>query len=562
MIIVRRALTVPLAGLLTLALVVTLFAHRANESVLSADFYTEQIAAIGVFDAIHDEVLPVALDDFLSEQEEKLPDNLAAIELPTDAASQALVLDLARTAFPPEYLEALSTDAIEAFVEYLTGARGDLDWSISLHDPVEAVFVADGTGATRFEAAWTDLDLATLAFQSLATAMETPELDAVQDEQARQVLAILRGGGVDTESATDFSARLFENAPVESQIPTLASAALSGSASVAQLAELEAALIAEGVEATEAQDFVALLGGTGAPPAESVMLTILLGDEREAAVEWFEGELFAAAREFAGYLSGQQETLDVRIDFSQFPELASIAAAPLNADPDELVRNGYQLTESSLQVELDDAEDPPFESLDELRAVFTVGGRTYGIADFQGGGAGSDGLSVDQVRAVAGPATRWAVPAGAVLVLVLAAIVGVLAGRAWWSRAVWAALPIASAAAAVAIVAGPIFGAVATPALETALADTRADLVADDSPYSPLGLRALDQLEVAVNAQAGALATNAAVIAILALLVIAAAAGWHWYSTRRTSEDSEDAAPPEPIALPANEDGKERARAA
>ena len=561
MIIVRRALTVPLAGLLTLALVGTLFAYRANQSVLSADFYAEQIAAIGVFDAVHDEVLPAALDDFLTEQEEKLPDNLAAIELPTDAASQAVVLDLARAAFPPEYLEALTNDGIEAFVGYLSGARDDLNWSISLHDPVQAVFVADGAGPTRFEAAWTDLDLATQAFQSLATVMETPELDAMQDEQAREVLAILHGDGVEKAAATDFSARLFENAPPGSQIPELASIALSGSATAGRLAALEGALVAEGVEPVEAQNFVALLAGSGAPPAESVMLTILLGDERDAAIEWFEVELFATVREFAGYMSGEQETLNVRIDFSQFPELASVAAVPLNANPNDLVRDGYPLSDASLQAELDAAEEPPFASLEEMRAIFTPGGRTYGIADFQGDAAGSDGLSTDVVRSIAGPATSWGVPAGAVLVPLLAAAIGFLGGRAWWSRAIWAAAPIAGAAATIAIAAGPIFGATAAPALETALAGVRADLVADDSPYTPLGLRALDQLEVAVNAQAGALATNAAVIAALAILVIAGAAAWHLYAARPT-ERTDDSESPEALPLPVTDELEEPARAA
>ena len=95
MIVVRRALTVPLAIVLTLALVLTLVAHRANATVLSAAFYQQQIAEVGVFNAVHDEVLPTALDDFLAEQEQKIPDNLEGVTLPTDEASRAAILEFA-----------------------------------------------------------------------------------------------------------------------------------------------------------------------------------------------------------------------------------------------------------------------------------------------------------------------------------------------------------------------------------------------------------------------------------------------------------------------------------
>lgn len=589
MIVFRRLLTVPPAILLTLVLTVTLFAHRANESVLSPDFYREQLAAIGLFDAVHDEILPAAVDDFLTAQEEKLPENLQDIGLPTDPASQQIVLDLARTAAPPEYIEAVTNDAIEALLAYLKGERDDLDWSVSFGQPVQSVFATTGSDPSAFEVAWTDLALTDRVLQSLSAALEVPELNALQDEQARQALTLLRGDGVDSDTAVDFSTRLFENAPPGSEVPALAEQAMAGTATPQQLADLEAAIVEAGVEPVEAQNFVALLAGTGAPPPGSFALTILLGDEREAAVEWFETQLFAASTELAAYLTGEQDTLNVVIDFSEFPELASVAAVPLKSDPDDLLRSGYQLNEAALQQQLDDAEAPPFASLQELRQIFLPAGRTFGIADLQGDPAGSDGvegnpagtdgvqsnpagtdgLTIDQVNSVAGPAIRWGVPVGATIVLFLAAIIGILGGRAWWSRAVWAALPIAGAAAIVAVAAGPVFAVTVTPALETAVADSRVELIAKDAPYTPLGLRALDQLETTVNAQAGALATNAVIVAALAILVIAAATAWHLHAARRPDAHTEaieefeatEEATPDPLPLLTDDVTEERAAA-
>jgi len=596
-IVLRRLLTVPPAILLTLVLTVTLFAHRANESVLSPDFYREQLATIGLSDAVHDEILPTAVDDFLTAQEEKLPENFQDIGLPTDPASQQIVLDLARTAAPPEYIEAVTNDAIEALLAYLKGERDDLDWSVSFGQPVQSVFATAGSDPSAFEVAWTDLALTDHVLQSLSAALEVPELNALQDEQARQALTLLRGDGVDSDAAVDLSTRLFENAPPGSEIPALAEQAMAGTATPQQLADLEAAIVEAGVEPVEAQNFVALLAGTGTPPPGSFALTILLGDERDAAVEWFDTQLFAASTELAAYLTGEQDTLNVVIDFSEFPELASVAAVPLKSDPDDLLRNGYQLNEAALQQQLDDAEAPPFASLQEMRQIFLPAGRTFGIADLQGipastggvegnpastGGvegnpagsdglqgnpAGTDGLTIDQVSSIAGPAIRWGVPVGATIVLVLAAIIGVLGGRAWWSRIVWTALPIAGAAAIVAVAAGPVFAITAAPALETAVADSRVELIARDAPYTPLGLRALDQLETTVNAQAGALATNAVVVAALAILVIAAATVWHLYAARRPDEHTEqieatEATTPEPFPLLTDDVTEEQAKAA
>ncbi len=478
MIVVRRALVVPLLVVLTLVLTVTLVAQRVNSTLLSPGFHEEQLTAIGAFDAVHEEILPTALDNFLDEQEERIPENLEGIALPTDAASRDVMLEFARTALPPEELEAQAATLIESLVSYLRGEREDLDWNVSLHGVVDTAFLESGASGTAFEEAWTDLDLTETAVVGLSRGIEVPEVTG------------------------------FET------------------------------------------------------PADEDALGLVLGAERDEAVQWLEAELFTAVRELSSYFAGESERFSVRIEFDRYPELVPVMATALNTDPQTLLRDGFRLNSVDIQRELDASDDPPVENLEEARTIFTPAGRAFGIDDLQrGDGADPEGggLDLDRVRAVLGPASTWVVPAGATIALWLAASVGFLGGRAWWSRATWAATALAAPAALIAIVAGPVAGSLVLPRLSDALAESKADLVADDSPWTPLGVRALDQIELVAGAQAGSVATTALLVAVVAVALGAAAVGRHVYATRRAEPSPETS---EPAPLPLSDEVEEPARAA
>ena len=496
LIVVRRALTVPLALLLLLVLAATLLAHRANETVLNPSFIEDRLATVGVFDAVHDEVLPQALGEFLANQDEQIPDNLAGIALPTDGAAQATMLQLARTALPPEYLEATSHDGIEALVGYLRGDRDDLDWTVSLHDPLRAALLSEGAAPSALERTWTELGLTELAIAGLA---ETTVLPSVEEF------------GLPPEAAP-------------------------------QLALLD--------------------GSTGL--TDSDPLALLVGDGSAEAGAWLEAELFGAVRELGGYLVGDTEHVAIDVQFDSYPELAPVLATALNTDPRTLQRDGFRLNDRDIQRELDASEDPPIASLDEARAIFTPAGRTFGLDDFERGdqaegGGSSNGFSLDAVRAFTAPATRWGVPVGATVVLWLAVAIGFLGGRSWWSRAAWGAAPVLGASLLIAIGAGPVFSLVASPALGSAFVDARLELLSGGSTWAPLGVRALAELERTVNAQAGALATNAALVALLAATVAGAAVAWRIYRSRTplTADPL-----PLPVSEPTSEDETQLERAA
>lgn len=538
MIFARRAATVPLLLVLTLVLAVTLIAQRVNATVLSPSFHQEQLSAIGAYDAVHDEVLPRALDDFLDTQDEQVPDNLEGIALPTDAASRAAILEFGRTALPPAYLEAESNAVIETLVAYLRGDGDDLALTVSLNEPLRAAFLDESFGATSFERTWGELGLGEIAIAGLSRNVEVPELDTLRNPQSLLVLARLRAGGMALEDAATLVATIYEVAP-DPEVADLTSAALEGNATIEELENLKTLLVTTRfIPAEPAQALVDAVA-IGTSPDDD-LLTVLLGDERDEAVRWFEGEVFGAVGELGSYLAGDTEHFAIQIEFDQYPELALVLAGALNSDPRTLLRDGFRLNDVDIQRELDAGDDPPVESLATARTIFTAAGRTFGVDDLNRDAGpnvtdGGGGLNLERIRSVVAPTARWAIPVGATITVWLAVAIGFLGGRSWWSRGVWAAAAVAAPAILIAILAGPIFGATIGPRLSDSLAETRSDLVADDVSWTPLGLRALDQIEVVAYQQANAMVTTALLIAFVATVLGAAIVAWRWYSHRETS---------------------------
>jgi hypothetical protein len=274
-------------------------------------------------------------------------------------------------------------------------------------------------------------------------------------------------------------------------------------------------------------------------------------------------------RDLGDYLAGDVGHVEIQIDFSAYPALAPVVAGALNSDPDTLLRDGFRLNDIDIQRELDASDDPPVEDLAEVRAIFTAAGRTFSADDLPAGnddatasgaappaapgaapGAAPEGNPLARVRPFTSAFARWAVPAGITMILVLAAGIGMLGGRQWWSRATWAATALAGPALLLAIVAGPVYSAVVAPRIETAIADRQAELLADPGATTALAVRALDAVEAIANAQAGAFALNAAAALILAGLVAAVAVGWHIRDQRRADSPAGVPANLEPFPAP------------
>ena len=313
---------------------------------------------------------------------------------------------------------------------------------------------------------------------------------------------------------------------------------------------------------------------TQGAPAQVTPLTLLLGEDEDAAVLWFQGELFGAVRELTAYLTGASDNFAIHVDFSAHPEIAEFAAGALNKAPAELLSDGYNLNSADINDKLAAADTPPVESLEVARAWFTPAGRTLSIDDLQnrigdpataptpdGSVTTSEAsaFAIDTARSIIGPVSSRGLLIGAFGVLLLAFQIAMLGGRQWWSRAVWGASALAAASFVIVVVAGPVYSAVVSPLLSDALASTRTDLIASDNAATSLGLRALDQLDTIIYQQFAAVATNALVVGVIALLLASAAVALHVYLDRR---DTTPEATPEPITLDAAPDTTEKRAAA
>ena len=120
MIAVRRTLAVIAAGVLTFALLATLIVEQVSATVLSPEYSKQQLLALHIYRLVHDEILPHELNGYLSDPE-RLPENFASAEFPTDEASQRLILDMLHEAAPPAFLQEQTETILDGFVPWITG---------------------------------------------------------------------------------------------------------------------------------------------------------------------------------------------------------------------------------------------------------------------------------------------------------------------------------------------------------------------------------------------------------------------------------------------------------
>ncbi|MEX2230147.1 MAG: hypothetical protein WEB13_10985, partial [Dehalococcoidia bacterium] len=193
-------IAVLLAVLLVVAFAATLVISRVTATVMAPGFYVEQLRELDAYTLVHDELLPRAVDDFLKHQNEKLPDNLSGIALPTDAAAQQAILDLLRVALPPEVLRAHAEAAIAELVPYLTGAHDDFDVRIRLGDELVAVAGHAPGRPSLLEQTWRTLDLAEATLTGLVQA-RLEQADAEDAGEDAPGLLDVIGGDVDGASA-------------------------------------------------------------------------------------------------------------------------------------------------------------------------------------------------------------------------------------------------------------------------------------------------------------------------------------------------------------------------
>lgn len=154
MIIVRRAIASFLAVLFIPLFLVALAIFQLNNTVLSADFYVDQLRKADVFNFAYDEVLPAVVE-----------------QTDADARLKAEALPAIKRVLPPAWLEEQTEGIVVGLVPYVVGDTDTLTIPVLLNGPIQAL-------GEEVKLQVADEDNYDLAFDLISQALERPLEDA------------------------------------------------------------------------------------------------------------------------------------------------------------------------------------------------------------------------------------------------------------------------------------------------------------------------------------------------------------------------------------------------
>lgn len=175
MITARRALAVQLALLLVPVFLAALATGRVNATVLDHGYVKQQLRDLDLYQRLYAEAMPALVDDFLADQDTALPANLRGIGLPTDAASRDRIVEVVRTALPPEFLQAESEQAIDALLPWLRGSADHFTLDVSLKRNALDLFGHPAGQRSVFAQAWLDLGMSDRVLRGLSADLEAEQ---------------------------------------------------------------------------------------------------------------------------------------------------------------------------------------------------------------------------------------------------------------------------------------------------------------------------------------------------------------------------------------------------
>lgn len=288
----------------------------------------------------------------------------------------------------------------------------------------------------------------------------------------------------------------------------------------------------------------------GADPEATLALRLT---DRDDAADWFTESVFGSLQSLVGFLLGETESFEIRVSFAGREQLAPVFTELLGRTSEELLREGYFVTDAELEDRLgtsfDSVIDDPRSNLRALRAGFNLS-----LDDVYGGDA--DGLKTredaDEIRKWIGRITtsvRWGLFG---IVALLAVAIGFLGERRWPTRILWGASALFVSALIVVIGAGPLYD-------EVAAGEIRDELTEDslDWPQALLAEQdriADDVVELFDRALNGVVGEGLLLLVASALLVAVSAL---WARQREPKPMVDSSADPEPLNVDTDEDGSE-----
>ena len=284
------------------------------------------------------------------------------------------------------------------------------------------------------------------------------------------------------------------------------------------------------------------------PPAARRALTAL---DRDDAGEWFTRELFDAIEEVRPFLLGETDSFDVTVNFSGREDLTEPLADLLGRDPDDLLQDGYVVTQADLEERLGQRDSPAFRDLQHHFEIFEPGW-TFDQQDVFNRAERLD--EIDEIRDGAGwilGPLRWGLfIAAALLILAVAA----LGGRNWPQRLLWFGTPLVLIAGVTLLLVWPAYDAASAEARDELVEETQdwTGAVADERE------RIIDDLESVIDAAVSGTGWLALPILLIGAAAAATGAGLTLRLQRGLPQGADAlGAPPseddpaEPLAVPA-----------
>ncbi len=129
MIWIRRFFAVIFGIIFIVLLPVVLLVMRVNSTLLEPGFYVEQLRKSDIFNFAYDQVIPVAIDDNIKDQDIPLDVTIKGNDI-----AQAM-----RKALPPEWLQSQAEQVFNQAIPYATGRTDHFEIELTVTDRIKAM---------------------------------------------------------------------------------------------------------------------------------------------------------------------------------------------------------------------------------------------------------------------------------------------------------------------------------------------------------------------------------------------------------------------------------------
>ncbi len=575
MIWLRRIVAVLLAVVFVALFIPILVVFRVNDTIGNPDFYNDQLRRADIYNFVYTDVAPAALDrtgrgGALS---------AGGIDL---SWARPHILSIVKSTLPPEWLQTQTEQGINAVVPYVLGDTEGFRVNVPLKDRVE---IAARSIKDTLHKEDVRTKLYEQAIASVVSAASLDRVESVLDKKtleatARRVLppewvSAQVDNAIDemvpyfTRDREHFTLRV----NITERMDALEAAAtdiLKEKKTYDYFSEqVLVPIVKQNIQQT-----------AQLPPGMALTDSEILSSVRLILpLEWYQAQVPGVMGQIFSYLKGTRETLEVTIPLADrkpvaidvlgklvakklesqmsassagleqllgtilpplvnraIPDNFTLTAADLGrmqggsnieasiGQARERVRKGLTFTDKELLAALG-ADSVKIENVRQYLAA----GFTFTDADLRNlikasAETGDEKLqSFDNVRSSLGAARRWKWFAWIIPALILGAI-GMLGGRRWSSRLLWAAAVVAVTAAITWVIFGPLFSAVAQPRITEALRQTVSQA---DRLEALVAGKALVVAQNAIDSFVGGIKSQAVVLMVQALVLIALGSIWH-----------------------------------